>query len=288
MRHFAVILLLFMALPAWGGAAERDDSGKTLFLDRPARRIVSLAPNITELLYAAGAGKSMVGAVEYSDYPPEALKLERVGNAQSLDIEKIASLRPDLVVAWKSGNPPDQLNELHALGVPVFYVDPMRLSAIPTDIEKLGALSGTEDTAKKSAQAFNRRLEVLRNRYSGKKQVSVFYEIWPSPLMTVNDRHIISDVMKLCGAENIFGNLPALVPVVSLGAVIRADPEAIIGSGEGDARPPWLDDWKKWDITASRKNHLFYIPADLINRQSPRLLQGAEMLCRQVDTVRDR
>ncbi|HQT25851.1 MAG TPA: helical backbone metal receptor, partial [Burkholderiales bacterium] len=131
--------------------------------------------NITELLYAAGAGPAMVGAVEYSDYPPEASKLERVGNAQALDIEKIASLHPDLVVAWRSGNPPLQVRQIENLGIPVFHVDPEHLSDIPIDVEKLGRLSGTEETARIAARSFRSRLEILQRRYSGKSKVKIFY-----------------------------------------------------------------------------------------------------------------
>ncbi len=282
MRNLSFLLLLCLAFPAWGGVAERDDAGKTLFLDKPARRIISLAPSITELLFAAGAGKFLVGAVEYSDYPAGAVTLERVGNAGAIDIERIAALHPDLVVAWKSGNPLLQLRKLESLGIPVFRVDPEHLSDIPDEIEKLGFLSGTEETARQAAHAFRLQLERLKKRYSGKSKVKVFYEIWNDPLMTVNKHHFISDVMTLCGAVNVFGNLPSLVPTVSVEAVIKADPQIVIASGQGYRRPVWLDEWKKWKISTG------FIPADLISRQSPRILIGAEQLCRQIDAIRDR
>ena len=287
MRTIIPAILLGLAFSsAWARVAEMDDSGKTVSLERQAKRIVSLAPSITELLYASGAGGRIVGAVDYSDYPEDALRLPRVGDAQSLDIERIASFRPDLVVAWKTGNSIGQIRKLEDLGLTVFFVEPRHLSDIPVEIEKLGRLAGTGDAARHSALEFRSGIADLKNRYSGMPPVKVFYEIWPDPLMTINDDHIISDVMRLCGARNVFGNLPLLAPTVSLEAVLKADPDAIIGAGEGDRRPPWLAEWKKWKIKAAR--HLYFIPADLISRPSPRILQGAKRLCEAVDEARQR
>lgn len=288
MRYFSVILIAIMPLICRGQVTVKDDLGSRVVLDRPASRIVSLAPSITELLYAAGAGKSLVGVVDYSDYPEAARKIARVGGSQALDIERIVSLRPDLVVAWKSGNPPGQIAQLKSFGIPVYYAEPRHLSDIPMDIERLGVLTGSAEVAKRTAAEFDRQMEVLRSRYSGKTPVSVFYEIWPAPLMTVNHEHVISDVMQLCGARNVFGKLPVLTPTLSLESVLKADPEAIIASGEGSKPPPWLLDWKKWDIAASRKGNLFFVPADLISRPGPRILQGAQLFCSEVDEARNK
>ena len=288
MRCFLVLLLSLYPLFGLGQIVAQDDQGSRVVLDKPAGRIVSLAPSITELLYAAGAGKNLVGVVDYSDYPAAAMKIARVGGAGALDIERIASLRPDLVVAWKSGNPPGQIAQLEKLGIPIYYAEPRHLSDIPVDIERLGILAGSAETAKRSAAEFDHKMALLRSRYSGKSPVSVFYEIWTAPVMTVNHEHIISDVMRLCGARNVFGKLPVLTPTLSLEAVLKADPEAIIAGGEGGKPPPWLLDWKKWDITASRKGNLFFIPADLISRPGPRILQGAQLFCSQVDEARNK
>ena len=288
MRYFSVILIAIMPLICRGQVTVKDDLGSRVVLDRPASRIVSLAPSITELLYAAGAGKSLVGVVDYSDYPEAALKIARVGGAGALDIERIVSLRPELVVAWKSGNSPGQMAQLEKLGIPIYYAEPRRLSDIPRDIERLGILAGSAETAALPAASFRKQMESLRSRYSGKRPVSVFYEVWPVPVMTVNHEHIISDVMQLCGARNVFGKLPVLTPTLSLESVLKADPEVIIASGEGNKPPPWLMDWKKWDIAASRKNNLFFVPADLISRPGPRILQGAQLFCSQVDEARNK
>lgn len=286
MKH---ILFLFLLLPLTcnGSITVRDDAGNSVVLERPAQRIVSLAPNVTELLFAAGAGNRVVGAVDFSDFPAAALKLERVGGAAALDIERIVALRPDLVVAWQSGNSIGQIDKLKNLGITIYYTEPRHLADIPADIEKLGLLAGTESVASAAAMDFRLHYEKLKNRYAGKSPVTVFYEIWNRPLMSVNNAHIISDVLHLCGARNVFGNLPVLIPSVSLEAVIDANPQAIIASGIGNVRPPWLDEWRKWGgLTAVLRNNLYFIPADYINRQAPRILLGAAMLCSRIDEVR--
>ena len=282
MKRFLGIFLLLAQTAAWPAVVATDDTGRAVGLPMPAKRIVSLAPSITELLYAAGAGSRIVGVVDYSDYPREALKIPRVGGAGALDIERIVSLKPDLVVAWKSGNPSGQIDKLKSLGLPVFFAEPRRLQDIAADIESLGGLAGSQGEALRAAQAFSSGVATLGRQYSKKKPVSVFYEVWPGPLMTVSDRHIISEVLHLCGARNVFGKLPMLTPTVSTESVIVADPQAIVSSGP----EKWLNAWKKWDITATRQGHLFHIPADLISRPSPRILEGAKLLCSQIDTAR--
>lgn len=279
-------LLLF--LPASATALEvADDTGQHVHLDKPAQRIVSLAPHITELLFAAGAGDVVVGAVNYSDYPPEATRLANVGSAESLNLEAIAALQPDLVVAWKSGNSGLQLEQLGRLGLPVFYSEPRRLEDIASNLKRLGRLAASENSANAAATRFNKHYRQLEARYSRAEPVKVFYEIWHQPLMTVGGQHLISQVIKLCGGHNIFSNLTALAPTVNPEAVLAADPEVIIASGMAAQRPEWLDQWRAWPQLAAVKNRqLYFIPPDLIQRHTPRVLEGAERMCEQLEQAR--
>jgi len=131
------------------------------------------------------------------------------------------------------------------------------------------------------------RLAALRARYAGRGEVGVFYEIWNRPLQTVNDAHLISDVIRLCGGRNVFGKLRALAPKVNEEDVVRADPEAIIASGMSDTRPEWLDDWKRWPrLTAVARGNLYVVPPDLLQGATPRVLDGAERLCAALDDAR--
>ena len=276
-----------MSLTAHAEIVAHDDLGQAVRLAAPARRIVSLAPHITENLFAAGAGATIVGVVDYSDYPAAAKKLPRVGSHDRLDLEAILALKPDLVIAWQSGNPATYLARLKSLGLPLFINQPRNLDAIAGDIERFGTLAATEAVAAPAARAFRSRLADLRRRYAGLPPVRSFYQIWNQPLVTVNGEQLISDAMRVCGAENIFAGLPLLAPTVTLEAVLAANPEAIVASGMNDVRPDWLDMWLRWhDLTASARGNLFFVPADFINRHSPRILDGARILCDQMEAAR--
>jgi iron complex transport system substrate-binding protein len=288
MRSLAAVLgVLLIACGAHAEIVVVDDLGARVALAAPARRIVSLAPNVTELLFAAGAGPHVVGAAEYSDYPPEARAIRRVGDYERPDFEAILALKPDLVVGWESGNSLDNLRRLKQLGLTVFASEPGALPALGATIEKLGVLAGTSEAAGRAAAGYRARLAALRARYAGRGEVGVFYEIWNRPLQTVNDAHLISDVIRLCGGRNVFGKLPALAPKVNEEDVVRADPEAIIASGMSDTRPEWLDDWKRWPrLTAVARGNLYVVPPDLLQRATPRVLDGAERLCVALEDAR--
>jgi iron complex transport system substrate-binding protein len=287
-REFATLLgALLVACGAHAEVVVTDELGDRVVLAAPARRIVSLAPHLTELLFAAGAGPRVVGVVDYSDYPPEAKAIRRVGAYHRFDFEAILALKPDLVVGWPSGNGPEVLQRLRRLGLPVFASEPGALPKLATTIETLGALTGTADVAARAAGQYRERLGALRARYAGRPEVTVFYEIWDRPLQTVNDAHVISDVIRMCGGRNVFGKLAALAPTINAEDVIRADPEVIVASGMGEAQPVWLDTWKRWPrLTAVARGNLYVVPPDLIQRATPRVLDGAERLCAALDDAR--
>ena len=285
-RRCLPTLLALACFTAHAGIVVTDVSGATMEMARPARRIVSLAPNITELLFAAGAGDRVVGTVDYSDYPPAARTLPRVGG-YSLDLEAIVALKPDLVIGWESGSAPAVIARLRAMGLSVHLSEPKRIEDIAGELEHIGKLAGTEATANAAARVFRERYAKLARRYSRLPPVDVFYQIWKQPLMTVNGKQIISDAIRLCGGRNVFSELPILVPTVTLEAVIAANPEAIVASGMGDSRPEWLDDWRRWtSLTAVSRDNLYFIPPDLIQRHTPRILDGAGKLCEHLETAR--
>jgi iron complex transport system substrate-binding protein len=289
-RHFATLLIAgAMFASARADIAVRDDTGRDLHLKGPAKRIVTLAPHLAESLYAAGGGAALVGTVDYSDYPPEARKVARVGGYSRIDLEAVAALKPDLVIAWQSGNNMAQIDKLRALGLNVFVSQPNRMEDVAGQVERLGQLAGSEATANAVADKFRKRLEALRAANAGKPKVRVFYQIWKSPLMTVGKPQIISDAIRLCGGDNVFGQLEQMAPTVSVEAVLEADPEAIVATGMGDARPEWLGDWDKWTrMTAVKRGNLFHINPDIMQRHTPRILDGAEKLCAHLDVARSR
>lgn len=267
----------------------KDDTGREVRLKGPAKRIITLAPHATEMLYAAGAGDRLVGTVEYSDFPPAAKKVPRVGSYDRFDLEAISALKPDLIIAWESGNPAAPVEKLKALGLNVYVSQPNRMEDVAGQLERLGQLAGTEATANAAAAQFRQRLETLRRNNAGKPKVRVFYQIWIAPLMTVGGPQIITSAINLCGGENVFGHLTQMAPTVSVEGVLAADPEAIVATGMGDARPEWLNDWNKWPrMTAVKRGNLFHIHPDLMQRHTPRILDGAEQLCADLDVARSR
>ncbi len=285
-RLVLVLVVIFAMVPVALAKIEvQDDAGKIVSVAKPARRIVSLSPHATELLFAAGAGSYVVGVAAYSDYPQAADDIPRIGDASGLNLEQIVGLRPDLVVAWKSGNPPRVVKRLEELGIPVFRSEPRSMGDIAENIEDLGMLADTLDVARRESADFRLRYSDLRSRYAHRKAVGVFYQIWHSPLMTVNGQHLISDVIQLCGGINVFSNLPTLTPQIDIEAVLQANPTAIVAAGLNDSTV--LDGWKKWTyVDAVKKDNLFLIPYNLIARQSPRILDGAERLCVALEKVR--
>jgi iron complex transport system substrate-binding protein len=287
MRHLLVaVTLAWAGAAAAAGPAVRDDAGESVALAVPARRIVTLVPSATELVFAAGAGARIVGTVDTSDFPPPARSIARVGDVHAIDLERIVALAPDLVVTWPYTTP-GEVARLRARGVAVFVADPKSIDAIATDIERLGALAGTGAEADAAAAAFRRRVGALRDRYAGRRPVRVFYEIWDPPLYTIGGAHLISEAIGLCGGTNVFAALSLPAPEVSIEAVLAARPEVIVAGADGAVRPAWLDQWKRWpDLPATREGHLYVVDANLLHRDGPRFVDGAAALCAVLDAAR--
>lgn len=287
-QFITTLCLMASFLPSVAGAISVvDDAGNEIRLKHEARRIITLAPHIVEQLFAIGAGDRIVGTVSYSDYPEAATTIPEVGSYESFDLEAIIALKPDLVIGWLSGNSSAQLAQLKDFGIPLFFDKPRRVDDIATNIERLGVVTGNRRQAAEVAAKFREGFRRLAQRYQSKRRVTLFYQLWHQPLMTINGEQIIDDILTLCGGENIFRELTALTPVVSREAVIAADPEVIITSGMKDARPESHDEWKRWGlIRAVSGGHLYSIDPDLVHRASPRMLWGAEQICAFIDSAR--
>ncbi len=287
-------LLYGMGLLALAGSAQAapcvtDDRGREVCLEAPAERIVALSPGVTELLYAAGAGGSVVGAVSFSDYPPEAADLPRVGSYDRLDLEALLALSPNLVVAWSGGNPEQQLERLSALDMPVFFSDADDFASIASNLERLAVLAGSEAQGRRVAERLREEVADLRARHAEAEPVKVFYQVWASPLMTINGEHWISQALALCGGVNLFARQSSLVPRIAVEAVLARDPEAIITGGMGKSDASWLDAWHDYpDMTAVQRDNLFFVDPDLVQRATPRLLEGTRQICHHLEVARER
>lgn len=289
LRLCASAVGVFLLPFAHAEVSVRDDLGNVVRLANPAQRIVSLSPHTTETLFAAGAGSRVVGTVDYSDYPEAAKKIPRVGGYSAFDLEAVVKHKPDLIVAWYSGNAPAHVDKLKAMGFPIYVSQPNRIEDVAGEVERLGQLAGSTAIAQAAAGAFRERLVSLTARYSKRPVVRTFYQIWKEPLMTIGKDQIISDAVRLCGGDNVFGKLETMAPRVTVEAVIAANPEIIVASGMGDSRPEWLDDWKRWTtIEAVKRDNLFFVQPELLQRHTPRILDGTERLCEHLETARSR
>jgi len=270
-RWLLLALALGAVVPAAEGAARL--------------RIVSLAPNLTELAYAAGAGSTLVGTVEYSDYPEAARALPRVGDAWRVDPERVLELRPDLVLAWSSGTPGDTVARLESLGLRVVSIPTYRLADVGAALRTIGKIAGTTAVADAAAAKFDAGIGRLRAAHATAPPLDVFIEIDDEPLFTVNGRHVISEVVQLCGGRNVFADLPQLAPPVALEAVIARDPQVILSTDDTIADPKAL--WRRWTrVAAVRDGTIYSMPSDTLTRATPRLAEGAREVCAALDDAR--
>lgn len=278
MKLLLLVAAWFCCAPVFAEQIFTDDMGNEVHLAAAPQRIVSLAPHITELLYAAGAGERLVAAVEYSDYPAAATQLPRMGNAERIDYERLLQLQPDLIIAWGSGTPARELVALRRLGIPLFLSEPRRLEAIGAQLREFGAMTDTATQAEIAAQDYERQLAALRARYAANQPRRVFYQLAQQPLLTINREHLIDDVLALCGGINLFAAVNVLTPRVAIEAVLAARPQALVFAlypGESVAAIQAF--WSGYGLPDTTR--YIGVPGDFIHRATPRVLRGVEQIC---------
>nr|WP_315476396.1 cobalamin-binding protein [uncultured Undibacterium sp.] len=267
-----------------------DDAQRTVRLDKPAKRIISLAPHVTELIFAAGAGHLLVGVSEYSNYPEEAKKIASVGNVFALDLERVLALKPDLIVIWGSGNAKQLAKKLRDNKVTVFESEPHNFEDIASSLERISTLAGTEAIGKNAAKQFRQRLQNLSDTYRLKekeKPVNVFHQMVKSPLMTINQEHFISKMITLCGGRNVFAELKDISATITTEALLLANPDMIFSSGKDDSK--LRQDWTQFpNLRAVKKQNLYSIDGDWLHRAGPRVLDATEELCKDIHDVRQK
>jgi iron complex transport system substrate-binding protein len=266
-----------------GAALAADAATKT---PEPVRRIVSLAPHLTELVYTAGAGDRLVGVEIHSNFPPSARALPHIGDVSQVDFERLLALKPDLVLVWSGGTPEPVIEQLSRLGLRVHRVTIVHLADVATAVRDIGQLAGTSTIADPAARDYLDRIAALRAQRAAAAEISVFYQISEKPLYTVNRRHLITEVLELCGGRNIFANLAQLAPPVSIEAVLERDPEVIM-TADGAAGDP-LSVWKKWpQVRAVRLGNLYTVSADHVARATTRIVDGAQEVCGILNQARN-
>lgn len=248
-------------------------------------RIVALAPSITELVYAAGAGQYLVAKGAYSNYPPEAAAVPEVGDAFRVDFERLLALKPDLVLVWPSGTPATVLEQIRKLGLRVEDVEVQRIHEVSAALLHIGEVVGTQAAAQQAAQQFDADMAALRQRYADRKPLRVFIEVNRKPLYTVGKQQIISEMVELCGGMNVFADIGTLAPEIGVEAVLKTNPQVILST---DATGVQLQqEWRDWpQLEAVKHGHLYVVSPDLVTRAGPRLVQGTAEVCRVLDEAR--
>jgi iron complex transport system substrate-binding protein len=268
-----------------------DDTRQAVTVGGPPLRIASLSPGGTEMLFAAGAGGEVVATTRYSDEPPAARAVPRIGDAVAIDVERLVLLHPDVVVAWPGGGNPAQQARIAALHIPVYEQQALRLTDLAPSVRRLGALAGTQGAAERAARAIEARLGALEREYSGGawgagRHPSVLLEVWNRPIYTVGGRQLMSDALALCGARNVFGDLPEAGPAVNVEAVIARDPDIIIAAGPPGESAAWLRDWQRFGtLAAVREHRLIAFDNQALSRLGPSVLSATEELCRAIARV---
>ena len=286
-KTISLALTCALATNAFAAITVQDDDGKSVTLQKPARRVIAMAPHVTEMLYAAGGAGRIVAAVEYSDYPEQAKALPKVGSNRQIDMERVAALKPDLIVVWLHGSSERQIEQIRALGIPMYHSEPKKLDDIAATLQKLGKLMGTEPVADAAAADVRKQLAMLGAKYAGRSTVRMFYQVWDKPLYTLNGGHIVSDSMRLCGGENIFAGMKVTAPVVGVEAVLQHDPEAIFSTAVRSDDEGGVGIWRQFpNMTAVRRANLFRVDGDLLNRAGPRMVAGTAALCEKLELAR--
>lgn len=250
-------------------------------------RIVSLSPYLTEMVFSAGAGKYLVGVDSYSDYPAAAKTLTKVGDAFHINYERILSIKPDLVLAWRYSIKPRDLNRFKALGLPVYISDIKTLNDIPNEIESIGRQTGTQRQAFAKAQELRHQLTYLRQEYSTRSAVTAFYQIWNQPLTTINGEQFISKGLALCGAKNVFAHLKPIAPQVNKESLLAANPQIILMGGNAQDQKHWRQEWTKFPMIQAVKHHqIIGVNSDLYQRPTARFIEALPHLCELIQQAR--
>ena len=260
----------------------QDDDQRSLELLRPAQRIVSLAPGATAMLFAAGAGQRVVGTSDYSNEPEAAKAIERVGDSQSFDLERILGLHPDVVVVWSGGTSPTQVARLESVGLRIYRHRLTRLDDIAPSLVRLGRLTGTQAAAQAAAAQITQRIGALRNLYLQAAPASVLLQAWDRPIYTVGRAEIMTDVIHACGYRNLYEDLTDPGPAVTLESVLARDPDIILAlAPDANSARDWVAGWSAYaSMRAVRSGRVLAWTDQRLSRLGPSIVDAAEDLCR--------
>jgi vitamin B12 transport system substrate-binding protein len=241
-------------------------------------RVVSLAPSLSEIVVELDSANLLVGVLDAGERPAAIASIPSVGRYGQLDMERLLSLKPDLLLLWPGSVGPAQRDQLKGLGIPTFVAEPHSLEQLTTQIEAIAAQLGRPERGVKRAAALRQRLVELRQRYRREVPLRVFYQVWDKPLYTVGGGQIISDALEVCGARNVFADLSLPAPQVSIEAVLQRDPEVILASDQAQ-----LNAWKAWpQVAAVKQEKLLLVTDKGLERPSGQMINATAKLCQLI------
>ena len=249
---------------------------------QPAR-IVSLAPSITEIIFALGLGHELVGVTSFSNYPAEAEYLPKIGTYTHLNLERIILLRPDIAIGTRDGNRDSDIKILKETGIKIYMTNPKNIWDVVNTIYDISRILGVPQKGIEVSQSLRSRIDKIRRKVSGLKRVKVFFQINDHPLITLNKKTFQNDLIRLAGGINIAENEPMRYPRLSIEEIIYKKPEVIIISSMeiGGRFEKMRQEWMKWEsIPAVKNKRVYLVNSDLLDRASPRLIEGLERLAR--------
>jgi iron complex transport system substrate-binding protein len=281
------VLFLCRADVAAAAVTVSDDAGYRVTLPAIPARIISLAPGATEMLFAAGAGQHVIATVQYSDEPAAAKQVPRIGDVVAIDMEKFVALRPEVAIVWPGGGNPAQIEEIARMGIPLYRQQVNALADLPGSLRRMGVLAGTSAIAEQAARNLEARLAALSHTYDSGRHPSVLLQVWNHPVYTVGGTHLMSDVLKLCGARNVFGDLHDLGPAVDIEAVVARNPDIIVAAAPPGAGSEWLADWRRFTtLRAVRSGNLITFEDQRLTRLGPSVIDATEVLCKVLAAAR--
>jgi iron complex transport system substrate-binding protein len=289
MRGLLFFAALWCGLPAKVQASQvcvRDDTSQTVCV-KQAQRVLVLAPHLTEIVDFVGAISKVIAVDGSSNFPETVNALPKLVNPWVLNAEAILARKPDLVLVWQSGISMEVVAQLRKAGVPVFVSEPKKIDQVADTMRRVSKLLGTEQASARSVEEWTQRFKALRAQYSGRPAVSVFYQVWNQPLMTLGGQHVVSEVIQLCGGRNVFEDLPNLAAQVSVEGVLKRKPQVLLASGSERDHQGFVAQWASWpQLPAVKGGHVYTVPNDILVRNGPRLIQAAKLVCTQIEHAR--
>ncbi len=236
------------------------------------------------MLRAAGAGSQLIATIEYSGQAAAESKLPKIGSADAIDMERLIALKPDVVVVWPDGNNPAQIATIERLGIPVYRQEAVTLDDIGPSLRRLGKVTGTSRVADREASTLETKLASLRREYSSPGQPpTVLLEVWDRPLYTVGGRELMSDVLRVCGARNIFADLPQRAPAIGIEAVLARNPNIIIAASPPGRGASWLTEWRRFpSLQAVRNGRLMVFEDQRLSELGPGIIEATAAMCRKI------